>query len=135
MSPSELNQIPATAQGASPLPFQALALTILAVLLVLTIGAAIFKKATKREAVFWSFVWLTGAVAILRYDLSMTIARKLGIGRGADLLLYCSVGVMMVGFMMVYIRLRRLRREITLLVRHLALKEASEGVSLEKKES
>ena len=65
----------------------------------------------------------------------MTVARKLGIGRGADLLLYCSVGVMMVGFLMVYIRLGRLRREITLIVRHLALKESQEGSNPEKQKT
>lgn len=111
----------------SPMPFQLLALLILGTLLILTLAAAAMKKATRREAVFWCIVWLTGAAAIFRPDLTMTLARKLGIGRGADLLLYVAVGAMLVGFMMVYIRLRRLRREITLIVRHLALKDAGGG--------
>jgi len=113
--------------SASPFGFQVVALTILGLLLVLTVTAAAFKKATRGEAAFWSLVWLAAAVAILRYDWTMVVARKLGIGRGADLLLYGTVGIMLVGFMMVYIRLRRLRREITLIVRHLALKESQGG--------
>lgn len=113
-------------QGA-PLGFQVVALILLGLLLVLTITAAVFKKATRGEAAFWSMIWITAAVAIVRYEWTMVVARTLGIGRGADLLLYAAVGVMLVGFMMVYIRLRRLRREITLIVRHLALKEAQGG--------
>lgn len=127
MNPVEaFNQIPTTS-GGSPMRFQILALVVLGLLLLLTVAAAALKKATRREAVFWCIVWLAGAAAIFRPDLSMSLARKLGIGRGADLLLYSAVGVMMVGFMMVYIRLRRLRREMTLIVRHLALKEAQES--------
>ena len=34
-----------------------------------------------------------------------------------------SVVVMMIGFMMVYVRLRRLRRDLTLMVRELALRD------------
>jgi hypothetical protein len=128
MNPVEqLGNITTSVSAVSPMRFQLLALTILALLLILTVAAAALKKATSREAAFWCVIWLTGAAAIFKPDLTMTLAKKLGIGRGADLLLYCAVGVMMVGFMMVYIRLRRIRREITLIVRHLALNEAKDG--------
>ncbi len=128
------NLAPSTPAG-SPMRFQVLAVAILALLLLLTVAAAAAKKATRREAVFWCLAWLTGAAAIFRPDLTMTLARKLGIGRGADLLLYCAVGIMMVGFMMVYIRLRRLRREMTLIVRHMALKDAQEVLFSEKQKN
>ncbi len=123
----QVSNLSLSPSAGSPMRFQLLALFVLALLLLLTVAAAALKKATRREAFFWCIVWLTGAAAIFRPDLSMTLARKLGIGRGADLLLYCAVGGMIVGFMMVYIRLRRIRREITLIVRHLALKEAQNG--------
>ena len=131
-SVDQLSNFPPSVPADSPMRFQLLALFLLAMLLLLTISAAVLKKTTRREAVFWCLVWLTGAAAIFRPDLTMTLARKLGIGRGADLLLYGAVGVMLVGFMMVYIRLQRLRREITLIVRHLAVKEAQEAEISEK---
>lgn len=53
----------------------------------------------------------------------------MGIGRGADLVFYCAVLAIMVRFWMVYIRLRRLRQEITLLVRHLAVREAQKDAA------
>lgn len=136
MNPTEpLNPVSTSVSAGSPVAFQVLALSILTVLMLLTVSAGVFKKATKYETAFWCLVWLTGATAIIRYDFTMILARKLGIGRGADLLLYCAVGVMMVGFMMVYIRLRRIRREITLIVRHLALKEAPDGLGPGEQES
>jgi small membrane protein len=48
----------------------------------------------------------------------------LGIGRGADLVFYCGILAMLVGFLLFYIRYRRVEEEITLLVRHIALLEA-----------
>ena len=63
-------------------------------------------------------------VAIAWPELTTWAARSLGIRRGADLVLYCAVVVMMVGFLMVYSRLRQVRRDLTLVVRHLALLEA-----------
>ena len=115
--------------------FQILSLLCLGALTALSVAAWGLGKATRREAALWIALWICAAAAILKPDITMTVARKLGIGRGADLLLYCSVGVMMVGFLMVYIRLGRLRREITLIVRHLALKESQEGSNPEKQKT
>lgn len=104
--------------------FQIIALSIMGLLLALTLIALVRGWATRRESVLWSLVWIAAGAAIAWPNLTRDIARTLGIGRGADLLLYCSVVVMLIGFLMIYARLRRLRRELTLIVRHLALKEA-----------
>ena len=50
----------------------------------------------------------------------------MGISRGTDLLLYIMVLAVLQGFLLVYLRLRRVRRELTILVRKLALLEAHE---------
>lgn len=104
--------------------FQVLALSIVGCLFVASIVAMWRGWGTLRESVTWALVWLAAAVAIIWPGVTKLIANVLGIGRGADLLLYCAVVVMMVGFLMVYVRLRRIRRELTLLVRHLAIRDA-----------
>jgi hypothetical protein len=79
-------------------------------------------------AVFWLLVWATAGVAALWPRTTMVVARALGIGRGADLILYCSVFVMLIGFFYVYTRFRKLDRAFTLLVRELAIEHPiSEG--------
>ena len=115
--------------------FQILSLVVLIGLTCISIAAAALGKATRREAASWCLLWFLAAATILKPDLTMTLARWLGIGRGADLILYCAVGVMMLGFMMTYNRLCRLRREITLIVRHLALTEATGGLNSEKQKN
>jgi hypothetical protein len=105
--------------------FQILAVAVVTGLLALSIVAMARGWATRREGLVWAFVWLCTGVAIARPDLTVLVAGALGIGRGADLVLYCAVIVMLIGFFMVYARLRRLRRDLTLLTRHLAIRDAT----------
>jgi len=104
--------------------FQIIALCVMGLLLALTLIALVRGWATRRESLLWSMVWIAGGAAISWPEMTKDIAKRLGIGRGADLLLYCAVVVMLVGFLMIYARLRRLRSELTLIVRHLAIKDA-----------
>jgi len=85
---------------------------------------------TRTAGVAWILVCGAGEVAVLWPAMTTRVARALGIGRGADLVLYCSVVTMVMGFLMVYARIRRLRREITLLVRELAIRDAEVGKAL-----
>lgn len=52
------------------------------------------------------------------------IARSLGVGRGTDLMLYLWLPVSILVFVAVSLQLRHLQRQITLLVRELALERA-----------
>jgi hypothetical protein len=101
--------------------FQQITLLAIALALCATFIAVIRGRARPGEALLLAFVLASAAAAIAWPEATSRIAHALGIGRGADLVLYSTVVAMGVGFWMVYIRLRQLRREITLLVRHLAL--------------
>lgn len=103
--------------------FQIIALAVLAILFVGTLLAA-HKWIGRRGAAFWCLVWIAAGVAVVWPDLTTQIAKKLGVSRGLNLLVYTSVVVMLVGFMMIYARLRKLRRDMTLLVRELAIRDA-----------
>ena len=109
--------------------FQILALLVVGGLFLLSVTALLKGWATRREAAVWMLIWMAAAIAIIRPGVTKIIANALGIGRGADLLLYCTVVAMMVGFLMIYARMRRLRRELTLLVRHLAIRDAATNLS------
>lgn len=66
-----------------------------------------------------------GIVFAIRPEWTTDIAHAVGIRRGADLLLYILVLVVLQGFLLMYLKLRRVRRELTLLVRELAIREAT----------
>ncbi|MBI4719292.1 MAG: DUF2304 domain-containing protein [Planctomycetes bacterium] len=106
--------------------FQVVALPVLLLLFAGSVATAIRRPGSRRAGTLWALVWLAAGVAIARPKLTTAAAAWLGIGRGTDLVLYCAVLVMLIGFWMTYTRLRRLSREITLLTRNLALRQAGE---------
>ena len=110
--------------------FQIVFLVLAGCLFVGSLVAMARGWATRREGLISALIWIGAAVAVAWPDATTRIAHVFGLGRGVNLLLYCTVVAMIVGFFMVYIRLRRVRRELTLLVRHLAILEAEEGKPL-----
>lgn len=104
--------------------FQVVALAVLLTLLAVSVAAWWRGWIGRREGLLWSAVWLLAAIAMTWPNAMSRIARMVGIGRGADLVLYSAVIALSVGLWMMYLRLRRVRREMTLLVRHLAILEA-----------
>ena len=98
--------------------FQIIALTVLGLLAALTLAGAI---RTRRPVVaLWILVWAAAAVAIVEPNTTTWVARALGIERGADLVFYVAVLGGLVAFFLIFLRLRSLNRQITLLTRHIA---------------
>ena len=109
--------------------FQVLGLALLGLLAAVTVWAAVRGAMRRRTAALWLMVWASAATAIAMPGLTMDIAHLLGIGRGADLVFYCAILAMMVGFFFLFARLRRLEEDMTRLVRHLAIRDAAEPPS------
>jgi hypothetical protein len=109
--------------------FQAIVLSLFLFLAVLTLGAGLRGTIRKRIVTFWLLLWGSGAVTMIWPQTTVVVAHRLGIGRGADLLLYLSVLVMLAGFFYVYTRFRRLDRQLTLLVRRLAIEHPAPPVT------
>ena len=103
--------------------FQIAGLVMVAALTLLTAGAWMKGWISRKDGILWSAIFIIAGLAMAMPDMTTRVAKLVGIGRGADLMLYCSIIVMMIGFFMVYVRLRRLRRDMTLLVRRLAIYE------------
>ena len=59
----------------------------------------------------WIAVFAAGVVFAVEPNWTTAIAHRLGISRGTDLLLYLLVLVVLYGFLVIYLKLRRVRRE------------------------
>ena len=73
---------------------------------------------------FLALVWAAGTVFIIKPELSNIFANMLGIGRGVDVVLY---GFILLAFgygVVTYYRLCDIRRDITTIVRHIAIAES-----------
>lgn len=81
----------------------------------------------------WLAFWLTGAVAVLFPDSATDVARRLGVGRGVDLIIYFSLVALFYAIFRIFVRIERVGRDITTLTRLLAievrLREEREGAS------
>ena len=106
--------------------FQTIALTGAAVVIVATLAAAIRHTIEWKTAFAWCALWIAAAVAIAWPSITLTVAQFLGIGRGADLVFYCGILGMFIGFFAVYVRIKRLESEITRLVRTIAIRDAEQ---------
>lgn len=107
--------------------FQLLSVVIFGLLILWTVRTSLRGQMRKRIGAFWMLVWFSSGTTILFPGTTVLFARALGIGRGADLVLYVSVVVSMAGFFYVYTRFRRLDQQLTLLVRALAIQNAHRG--------
>ena len=105
--------------------FQYLVVALMLLLSVATLRSAARGGIRRRIAAFWLSVWLVAGTTALWPRVTVVIARALGIGRGADLVLYCTAFATLIGFFYIYVRFRRLDRSLTVLVRQLAIEQAT----------
>jgi small membrane protein len=64
---------------------------------------------------------LTGVALVWFPELATSIASKVGVGRGADLILYLFIVVMFAIAFVIHLRLRALDRTVTVLAREIAI--------------
>jgi small membrane protein len=101
--------------------FQLLVLPFIGVMLVVSARNVLRLRARPLVSALWLLLWSAAGVAVIAPDLTTRVALLLGIRRGADLLVYSTVLGFLVGFYLVYLKVRQLTREITVLTREIAL--------------
>jgi hypothetical protein len=106
-------------------------------LLVLVLGAALALTIrrlrqgvlTRVAALAWGALWVGGIAVVLHPDVTTRFARWVGVGRGVDAVLYLSVAFLLYLAFRIFLRLEKLERDLTTLVRAQALaeREAASG--------
>ena len=87
------------------------------------------------DIVLLAIMIICAFVFILWPDITNIIAHKLGVGRGADLVFYISIIIFWFIVLKLYIRVRRLEKTFTEIIRKDALADAKElpGASSEER--
>jgi len=81
------------------------------------------KKLKFRETIFWLSVWFVLIFVIFFPELTSNLAKILGIGRGIDVIIYSSIGLLFYLIFRLYVKLEEAEQEITKVVREVALSE------------
>ncbi len=84
------------------------------------------KDITVREFFIWLIFWLLVTIATLAPKKTDIIAQWLGVERGADLLVYISIIVLFFVVFKIIVKLEKIDKDITEVVRKTALEENRE---------
>jgi len=93
------------------------------VLVMLWVAIAKLPKNNLLKLIIFTTI-LISLFFILQPDVSTDFARVLGVGRGADLILYISTVCMFILMLLIYIRYRKLKEQITQLNREITIIKA-----------
>jgi len=77
----------------------------------------------------WTVLWLAVLAVFWSPDIASSLAFYLGIGRGADLLIYSAIIVVFYLLYRVFIRMEKLNHDITTLTRKIALNDPKDDDS------
>jgi small membrane protein len=75
------------------------------------------------DAIFWSGFWILADIVVLKPDNTTVFANKLGIGRGADLIVYVALALIFFVLFRLHVKLHEIERDVTTVVRKKALEE------------
>lgn len=109
-------------------------MTVIQILLTLFaafgFGAAVsrFRRGgiTLKQLALWTLLWGAVVAVVLRPETASEVARRLGVGRGADVVVYLSIAALFYLQFRLFARLEDQERQITKLARELALKDLKE---------
>jgi len=103
------------------LPVQFLFTLLFVVVVGLTWRRALSGSFSYIVASLWTGFWVLAGVVVWRPETTNFLASSVGIGRGADLVLYVSVIVLFYGWFRTMLRLEQMERQFTVLVRKMSL--------------
>jgi len=109
--------------------FQWVSLSLLLILLLRDLALVRRGSLSRGGWLFRSLVWLLAGAAIAEPMLPQMVATALGIGRAADLVAYIFILAFLMTSFYFYSRCVRLQRQITAVVRHLAIQQGQRGNS------
>jgi len=79
------------------------------------------KELGKFMTIGWSLCWILGIVIVLLPNSTFYFAKFLGVGRGADLIVYLSIAMIFFVIFRLTVNVEHMKREITILTRKIAL--------------
>lgn len=84
------------------------------------------KQISKGEAFFWTIIWALIVFLVFVPWPAITVSRLLGIGRAVDLLVYSAIIVIFYLLFRMYVKIDRIEKETTELVRKVTIQNAEE---------
>ncbi|MAG28786.1 hypothetical protein CL632_01400 [bacterium] len=103
--------------------------TIVVLFLITRVGTRLKRKEiTFKEAVSWGVVWFAVGIVVLYPQIADKVAQLVGLktATGIDLVVYIAVGLAFYLIFRLFVHIERIERDITKVIRHIALKDKHE---------
>lgn len=76
---------------------------------------------------FWLMIWVVALIAIFYPGETTRLAKIIGIGRGADVVVYASIAILFYLVFRLHVYLENIRSDISRLIREVSIKEVKTG--------
>lgn len=100
---------------------------ILSIFCIFVLFSAFFKfkkrKIPLAQFIIWIIIWGLIFIGVIFPEVTTVLANILNVGRGMDALIYFSIIFLFYIIFQLYLKLEKMNREITKLVKEIALKE------------
>ena len=93
------------------------------------------KELTLGALVMWLLFWLCAGTVVLMPNLTSYFAKLVGIGRGADLVVYTSLAILFFVVFRLMVAVGRLRSDITRLTRQITLDTSNHDTTAQQHNS
>lgn len=87
------------------------------------------KELSLGALILWSVFWIVAGIVVVTPNITFYFARLVGIGRGADLVVYISLALLFFIVFRLMVTVERQKREITKLTRVIALSQSESSDS------
>jgi len=105
-------------------------ITIIVVLFLLTrVGSKLKRKEINfKEAFFWGLIWFLVGIVVLYPKLVDKLAKYVGLqsATGIDLVVYIAVALAFYLIFRLFVHVERIERDITKIIRHIAIKDEND---------
>lgn len=102
---------------------QILLLLFFLIAIIKVIGRYRTGEISVRGAILWIIFWLLAGVVVVIPNSTFYLARAVGIGRGADLVVYTALALIFFILFRIIVKIEKINRDITKLTRKAALDE------------
>ncbi len=81
------------------------------------------KVISLQEFIIWTIFWLMVGFVVILPETTSFVANFVGVGRGVDLVIYISILILFYLLFRILVRLDKVEKDITKIVRNIALKK------------
>ncbi|MEM3154014.1 MAG: DUF2304 domain-containing protein [Candidatus Woesearchaeota archaeon] len=104
-------------------PIQIVALLVAVIHIARLLALWKNKKIPGKTALLWFFIWAAVLFVVFFTPVIDALSRPIGVGRGIDMVVYLSVLALFYFVFQLHMKIDKLEKEITRLVREIALKK------------